>query len=40
GAFYVLGQDLVNHLNRSRDMLTVMSVEDAMVGLWLLGIDK
>lgn len=40
GAFYVLGEDIVRHLYRSRDLLTVMSVEDAMVGLWLLGIDK
>eukprot|EP00752_Nemacystus_decipiens_P011374 g10108.t1 len=40
GAFYILGEAIVNHLNRSRDMLTVMSVEDAMMGLWLLGVDK
>lgn len=30
----------MEHLHRSRDVLTVMSVEDAMVGLWLLGVDK
>lgn len=40
GAFYVLGEKIVQHLARSRDLLTVMSVEDAMVGIWLLGIDK
>lgn len=40
GAFYILGEDIVAHLNRSRDMLAVMSVEDAMMGLWLLGVDK
>lgn len=40
GAFYVLGEHIVEHLNRSRDMLKVMSVEDAMMGLWLLGVDK
>lgn len=40
GAFYVLGEQIVRHLNRSRDLLTIMSVEDAMVGIWLLGIDK
>lgn len=40
GAFYVLGEQIVQHLARSRDLLTVMSVEDAMVGVWLLGIDK
>lgn len=40
GAFYILGEAIVNHLNRSRDMLSVMSVEDAMMGLWLLGVEK
>lgn len=30
----------MQHLYRSRDLLTVMSVEDAMVGIWLLGINK
>eukprot|EP00903_Cladosiphon_okamuranus_P017344 g15979.t1 len=40
GAFYILGEAVVDHLNRSRDMLAVMSVEDAMMGLWLLGVDK
>ncbi|CAN0051523.1 unnamed protein product [Ectocarpus sp. 12 AP-2014] len=40
GAFYILGVDIVNYLNKSRDMLSVMSVEDAMMGLWLLGVDK
>ncbi|CAM9181012.1 unnamed protein product [Ectocarpus fasciculatus] len=40
GAFYILGVDIVNYLNGSRDMLSVMSVEDAMMGLWLLGVDK
>ncbi|KAG5182387.1 beta-1,3-galactosyltransferas-like protein-6 [Tribonema minus] len=37
GAFYILGRALVEHLDRSRDDLQVMSNEDAMVGLWLLG---
>lgn len=40
GAFYILGEQIVRHLYRSRELLTVMSVEDAMVGIWLLGIDK
>lgn len=40
GAFYILGVDIVNYLNRSKDVLSVMSVEDAMMGLWLLGVDK
>ncbi|CAN0098011.1 unnamed protein product, partial [Ascophyllum nodosum] len=40
GAFYILGERVVQHLYRSRDLLTVMSVEDAMVGIWLLGINK
>ncbi|CAM9171030.1 unnamed protein product [Discosporangium mesarthrocarpum] len=40
GAFYVLGHELVDYLHASRYHLQVMSVEDAMVGLWLLGIKK
>jgi len=40
GAFYVLGEHLVSHLNRSRDLLVTMSVEDAMVGTWLPGYKK
>lgn len=40
GAFYVLGEEIVRHLFASRHLLTLMSVEDAMVGLWLLGINK
>lgn len=40
GAFYILGEQLALYLHRNRDMLTLMSVEDAMVGIWLLGVEK
>lgn len=40
GAFYLLGYEIVRYLYRNRELLTIMSVEDAMVGIWLLGIDK
>ncbi|CAM9563530.1 unnamed protein product [Choristocarpus tenellus] len=40
GAFYVLGREIVEYFHTNRNQLVVMSVEDAMVGLWLLGIKK
>ncbi|CAM9661764.1 unnamed protein product, partial [Phaeothamnion confervicola] len=40
GAFYVLGRGLVEHLYRSRNDLQLMFNEDAMVGLWLLGVRR
>ncbi|CAM9350257.1 unnamed protein product, partial [Sphacelaria rigidula] len=40
GAFYLLGYEIVRYLYLNRELLTIMSVEDAMVGIWLLGIDK
>ncbi|CAM9607614.1 unnamed protein product [Phaeothamnion confervicola] len=40
GAFYLLGRGLVDHLYRSRHDLQVIFNEDAMVGLWLLGVRR
>ncbi|CAM9585602.1 unnamed protein product [Phaeothamnion confervicola] len=40
GAFYLLGRELVEHLYRSRHNLQLISNEDAMVGLWLLGVQR
>jgi hypothetical protein len=40
GAFYILGRGLAEYLYRSRHDLQLMSNEDAMVGLWLLGAQR
>lgn len=40
GGFYLLGYRLVRYLYISSEFLTVMLLEDAMVGTWLLGVDK
>jgi Galactosyltransferase len=40
GAFYLLGRELVDYLDASSQDLQLLSNEDAMVGLWLLGVRK
>lgn len=40
GALYILGESLVQTLNSVRDRLQFFRMEDAMLGSWLLGLDK
>lgn len=40
GSLYILGERLVQLLNGIRDLLQLFPMEDAMIGNWLLGVDK
>ncbi|CAM9096905.1 unnamed protein product [Phaeothamnion confervicola] len=40
GAFYLLGRDLAMHIHNGRHNYRKMFNEDAMVGLWLLGLRR